>query len=191
MKTGITTVHTEKHTMMMATTITIVTTTITVHISAHQDKQKREIAEPSNTRHQHEAAFQVGKLLIEAYRRGEARCGSIDWDELDQAYQALAAHAVSEAKKNENFAERNSAVSIEIGSGSTNPIASFVPITAPLTMPMRMVRGDVGWLPGVLSVAVMLLATYGMIRLAAHVFRAGIIRVGVKLKWRETLRIGR
>jgi ABC-2 type transport system permease protein len=70
-------------------------------------------------------------------------------------------------------------------------IASFVPITAPLTMPMRMVRGDVGWLPGLLSVAVMLLATYGMIRLAAHVFRAGIIRVGVKLKWRETLRIGR
>ena len=41
-----------------------------------------------NTRHQHEAAFQVGKLLIEAYRRGETRGGSIDWDELDLAYQA-------------------------------------------------------------------------------------------------------
>ena len=48
-----------------------------------------------NTRHQHEAAFQVGKLLIEAYRRGEARCGSIDWDELDQAYQAALQVAVS------------------------------------------------------------------------------------------------
>ena len=67
-------------------------------------------------------------------------------------------------------------------------IASFVPITAPLTMPMRMVRGDVGWLAASISVGVMLLATYGMIRLAAHVFRAGIIRVGTKLKWREVLR---
>ena len=35
---------------------------------------------------------------------------------------------------------------------------------------------------------VMLLATYGMIRLGAHVFRRGIIRVGMKLKWREVLR---
>ena len=41
-----------------------------------------------NTRHQHEAAFQVGKLLIDAYRRGETHCGGIDWGELDQAYQA-------------------------------------------------------------------------------------------------------
>ncbi len=35
---------------------------------------------------------------------------------LDQAYQALAAHAVAEARKNENAAEESSAVSIEIGS---------------------------------------------------------------------------
>ena len=35
---------------------------------------------------------------------------------LDQAYQALAAHAVSEARKNENAEEKNSTVSIEIGS---------------------------------------------------------------------------
>ena len=41
-----------------------------------------------NTRHQQEAAFQVGKLLIDAYRRGEIHCGGIDWGELDQAYQA-------------------------------------------------------------------------------------------------------
>ena len=51
-----------------------------------------------NTRHQHEAAFQVGKLLIEAYRRGEMRGGSIDWDELDLAYQA----ALQAAMNNED-----------------------------------------------------------------------------------------
>jgi hypothetical protein len=48
--------------MMMTTTITIVTTTIatnitgmniTNHISAHQVKQRKVIAEPSNTHNQH------------------------------------------------------------------------------------------------------------------------------------------
>ena len=34
------------------------------------------------------AAFSAAQLLIEAYRHGKERGGSIDWDELDQAYEA-------------------------------------------------------------------------------------------------------
>lgn len=37
---------------------------------------------------QQAAAFHAAQLLIDAYRRGEERGGSIDWDYLDQAYQA-------------------------------------------------------------------------------------------------------
>jgi len=61
---------------------------LTVKQELAEDEPWPEPAGNVNTRHQHEAAFQVGKLLIDACRRGETHCGGIDWDELDQAYQA-------------------------------------------------------------------------------------------------------
>jgi ABC-2 type transport system permease protein len=66
-------------------------------------------------------------------------------------------------------------------------IASLTPPLAPVTMPLRMIRGEAAiweiWLTIVLVVA----ATYGMIRLGERVYSGGLLRSG-KVGVREALR---
>lgn len=68
---------------------------------------------------------------------------------------------------------------------------SIIPLWAPMTMPGRIARGWAAPWEVALSVALMLLAIYGVIRMAGWVYRGGVARASSKLGWREAFRTGR
>lgn len=71
--------------------------------------------------------------------------------------------------------------------GTLAQIAAFVPPLAPMVVPARMVLGDMSALVLVLTVAVDLLATFGLILLAASVYERAILRIGAPVKLRRLL----
>jgi ABC-2 type transport system permease protein len=68
-------------------------------------------------------------------------------------------------------------------------VMSFLPPLAPSMMPARIAVGDVAWWEVVLAVALMLVSIYGMVRLAAGIYRAALVRGGARLSWRSALRL--
>ena len=67
-------------------------------------------------------------------------------------------------------------------------IASILPPTSPFVMPVRSAVGEVPpWQLG-LSVALLLAATYGMIRLAGRIYSGAILSIGAKVSLREAWR---
>ena len=66
-------------------------------------------------------------------------------------------------------------------------VLSLLPPTAPLSMPMRMMRGFAApWEVG-LSVALTMAATYGLMRLAGRLYAGAVMRFG-KVRWRDAWR---
>ena len=75
--------------------------------------------------------------------------------------------------------------------GTLAHITAFVPMTAPLTVPPRIVTGDVpGW-----EIAASLVVTAGasaaLIPLAARTYSGGILRTGSAMKLRDAWRAAR
>jgi ABC-2 type transport system permease protein len=67
-------------------------------------------------------------------------------------------------------------------------IASLVPPTSPIVMPMRQAVGDVPtWEVGV-AVVVILLTAWGLIRLGGRIYAGAILRIGARVKLREAWR---
>ena len=67
-------------------------------------------------------------------------------------------------------------------------VASLLPMFAPMTMPLRIAGADAaGWEIAV-SLALMLLTTYGLIRFAGRVYAGGLLQGAGRVKWKEAFR---
>jgi len=75
--------------------------------------------------------------------------------------------------------------------GTLAHVTAFIPMTAPLTMPPRIVTGDAGTWEIIASFVVTIGAAVALIPLAARIYRGGILRTGSSLKLREAWRAAR
>ena len=78
-------------------------------------------------------------------------------------------------------------VALDEPNGTLARIGAFVPPFAPLIVPARMVLGDMSVLGLIGAVAVDLLATAGLILLAARVYERAILHMGARLTFRGVL----
>jgi ABC-2 type transport system permease protein len=67
-------------------------------------------------------------------------------------------------------------------------VASLLPPLSPMVMPVRSIVGAVPMGEVALSVALLLLATYALIRLGGRIYQGSILRIGAKVKLREAWR---
>ena len=81
-----------------------------------------------------------------------------------------------------------SMISIENPDGLASVIASFVPFTAPLVMPVRAATGSVPLWQVAVAVALVVATTYLAIRIGARIYRGAVLSIGAKVKLREAFR---
>ena len=73
--------------------------------------------------------------------------------------------------------------------GTWAQIAAFLPPLSPLIVPTRVVLGDMGAFGLAAAVAIELLATFALIRVAAGIYERSILRVGAPIGLRSALRL--
>jgi ABC-2 type transport system permease protein len=64
-------------------------------------------------------------------------------------------------------------------------VTSFVPVTAPLSMPSRVAMGAVGWWEPVVAVALSLVTIVGLVWLGGRLYAGAVLRTGPTLRLRE------
>jgi ABC-2 type transport system permease protein len=78
-----------------------------------------------------------------------------------------------------------------LGSNSTNSflnVLSYLPPTAPISMPVRVALGAAGAVDVLIAVALEIVGIVLLANLAARVYSGAILRTGRRLKVREALR---
>ena len=75
--------------------------------------------------------------------------------------------------------------------GTLAHVTAFIPMTAPMTMPPRIVTGDAPAWEIVASLAVTIGASIALIPIAARIYEGGVLRTGSSLKLREAWRAAR
>ena len=80
---------------------------------------------------------------------------------------------------------------LENPDGTLAHVTAFIPMTAPITMPARIVTGDAPTWEIIASLAITIGATILLIPLAARIYAGGILRTGSSLKLREAWRAAR
>ena len=67
-------------------------------------------------------------------------------------------------------------------------VASLLPMFAPMTMPLRIAGADAATWEIAVSLTLMVVTTYGLIRLAGRVYAGGLLQGAGRVKWREAFR---
>jgi len=73
-------------------------------------------------------------------------------------------------------------------SSTTSEVLSWLPFSAPIIMPLRMIVATVSWLEVGLTIGGVLLACWGAVWVAARIYRVGLLMYGKKPTPRELLR---
>jgi ABC-2 type transport system permease protein len=71
--------------------------------------------------------------------------------------------------------------------GTWAQIAAFLPPLSPMTVPTRVVLGDMGAIGLLAAVAIELLATFVLIRVAAGIYERSLLRIGAPISLRSAL----
>jgi len=67
-------------------------------------------------------------------------------------------------------------------------IMSYVPFSAPVGMPVRIFLGSAEWWEPLLSLAILLVSTVGVILLGSRIYRNSLLRMGGRVTFKQALR---
>ncbi|WP_416046404.1 ABC transporter permease [Mycetocola zhujimingii] len=67
-------------------------------------------------------------------------------------------------------------------------VMSYVPFSAPVGMPLRLFVGTAAWWEPLLSLAILLVSTVGVIWLGSRIYQNSLLKMGARVKWADALK---